>query len=136
MTKELVEKREQIVPFFEGNYNVEVFKYSRTDKWQRWFTRKSTSFEVKVGYYENGVWVDQGVPVEGKGENSWDCDEDATYSMYFPGQPINKKVISCYDAALYFWHSMMKSRERRGSEKWLPEAFKKKGIQIIKKTGT
>lgn len=133
MIKNEIERRQFALPFLEGNYNIEVIKKARTDKWPRWFTRKMISFEVKVGYYESGNFIEQGIPVEGKGENSWDCDEDATYSMYFAGQPYNKNVISCYDAALYFWHSMMKSRERHGSPKWLPQAFKEKGIQTIKK---
>lgn len=127
-----VDRREFAIPFLEGNYNLLVIKKDRTDTWKRWPKKKMTSFEVKCGYYQDGEWIDKGVPVEGKGENSWDCDEDATYSMHFPGAPYRKEVRSCYDAALYFWHSMMKSRERYGSAQWLPEKFKNKKLEVIK----
>lgn len=130
-TKEL-DRREFLLPFIEGNYNVQVIKMERTDSWKRWPKRKMICFDINAGYYLNGEWVDTGVPVEGKGESSWDQDEDATFSMYFPGHPIHKGVFSPYDAALYFWHSMMKSRERYGSARWVPEKFKDKERFVIK----
>lgn len=133
--RELQESKQYAIPFLEGNYNVEVSRFHVENKWPRWFTEKYTTFNVRVGYYnENKEWVSQGVPVEGKGENSWDCDEDATYEMSFPGAPYRKNVKSCFDAALYFWHDMMKSREKTGSAQWLPEQFRNKGIRTLKKT--
>lgn len=135
MNKEILEVKGFVLPFLEGNYNIEVTKTERTDSWKRWFTKKYLSFNVRVGYYnEKKEWISQGVPVEGKGENSWDCDEDATYEMSFPGTPYRKNVKSCFDAALYFWHDMMKSREKTGSAQWLPEQFRNKGIRTLKKT--
>lgn len=131
--RELLEVKQYALPFLEGNYNIEVSKYERTDSWPRWFTRKMISFNVRVGYYnEKKEWVSQGVPVEGKGENSWDCDEDATYEMGFPGTPYNKGVKNCFDAALHFWHDMMKSREKTGSAQWLPEKYRGRELEIIK----
>jgi len=132
-SKTEIERKQFILPFLEGNYNVEVIKSDRLDMWPRWPKSKMISFEVKAGYYnEEKVWVDKGVPVEGKGENSWDCDEDATYSISFPGHPYRKDIKSCYDSALYFWHSMMKSRERRGGAKWIPQQFKDRNLEVIK----
>lgn len=128
-----IERRQFMLPFLEGNYNVEVIKSYRFDIWQRWPMKKTISYEVIAGYYENGEFIAKPVPVEGKGENSWDCDEDATYSCYFPGPPYRKENKTCFDAALYFWHSMMKSRERYGSAQWIPQAFKDKKIEFIKK---
>lgn len=122
-----------LLPFFEGIYNVEVIKYERIDKWQRWPSRKMVSWEIKAGYYDDkGEFIEKPIPVEGKGENSWDCDEDATYSMSFPGHPFKKNIKSSYDAALYFWHSMMKDRERRGSATWVPKSHSNKILNIIK----
>lgn len=122
-----------LLPFVEGIYNVEITKYARTDSYSHWPTKKMTTFEVKAGYYdEKGNWKDKPVPVEGKGENSWDCDEDATYAMSFPGEPYKKDLKSTYDAALYFWHSMMKSRERRASPKWIPKEFKDQKLKILR----
>lgn len=127
-----VEVKEYKIPFLEGNYNVLITKSERVDTWKRWFTRKMLTFNVKVGYYDdNKNWVAQGVPVEGKGENSWDCGEDATYEMSFPGAPYRKEIKSTFDAALYFWRDMMKSRERYGSAQWLPEKFRKEGVKVV-----
>lgn len=91
-----------------------------------------TSWEVRAGYYnDNGEFVGKGIPVEGKGENSWDCDEDATYAMLFPGFPYRRELRTHYDAALYFWHNMMKSRERTGSPRWTPKSFNGKQLEIL-----
>lgn len=126
-----IHRDEHVLPFYEGNYNVEVIKYLRIDKWPRWPTRKMVSWEVKAGYYKDGKFIDKPIPVEGKGESSYDCDEDATWSMTFPGAPYRKEVQSSYDAALYFWHSMMKSRERRGSSRWVPKAFSNQKLKTL-----
>lgn len=129
--KEEIERKQFVLPFLEGNYSVEVIKNQRIDSWPRWFTKKSIGFEVRAGYYKNGTWIDKPVPVEGKGESGWDCGEDATYSMSFPGHPFRNDLKSSYDAALYFWHSMMKSRERYGSAQWLPMEFKMGGLKTV-----
>ena len=134
--KKEADRRQFLLPFLEGIYNVEVIQWARTDKWPRWPTRRMTSWEVRAGYYDGppneANWKDKPIPVEGKGENSYDCDEDATWSISFPGPPYNKDVSTPYLAALYFWHSMMKSRERYGSAKWLPQNFKDNKLQIIR----
>jgi len=128
------DRRQFILPFLEGIYNVEVINWARTDKYAHWPTSRMTTWEVRAGYYdeETGEWKDKPIPVEGKGENSYDCDEDATWSISFPGPPYKKDVNTPYLAALYFWHSMMRSREQRGSERWLPEKFKDRKIEVIK----
>jgi hypothetical protein len=130
--KNEVERNVFVLPFLEGNYNVEVIRFERIDKWQRWFTSKMISFEVRAGYYQDGRWVEKGIPVEGKGENSWDCDEDATYSMSFPGQPYKKEIVSCYDAAMHFHQSMIKDRARRGGANWLPKSHESARLAVIK----
>lgn len=127
-----LERSQYVLPFFEGNYNVEVIKTQRIDKWPRWPTLKMISWEVRAGYYKDGTFIEKPIPVEGKGENSYDCDEDATYSISFPGHPYKKDIKTPYEAALYFWHSMMKDRERRGSAKWLPKGFDKKVLEVLK----
>lgn len=115
----------------EGNYRIEVTKKLRTDSWQRWPSKKSISWEIKAGYYDSEKkWVSFPVPVEGKGENSWDCDEDATYSMSFPAK-YGKNIETHQQAAMYFEESMKKSRLRRGGKNWLPKAHKKEGIKFV-----
>lgn len=126
-----VERQQFVLPFLEGNYNVEVIKNERKDTWQRWPMKKSTTWEVKPGYYKDGLFIEKPIPVDGKGENSWDCDEDATYAISFPGYPYKKEIKTAYDAALYFWHSMMKDRERYGSAKWVPKRFDKKVLEVL-----
>lgn len=127
------DRRQFLLPFLEGVYNVEVIKFDRADSYAHWPTSRRVSWEVRAGYYdEKGEWKDKPIPVEGKGDNSWDCDEDATWSISFSGPPYRKDVNTPYLAALYFWHSMMKSREQRGSEKWVPQVFKEKKINIIR----
>lgn len=110
-----------VLPFFEGVYEVEVIKKLRIDSFTRWFTRKSISFEVKC---------DAGVPHEGKGENSYDQGEDCTFAINFPGS--RTKTNTLYQAALYFWHSCMETRERYGSARWVPRAYSGTPLNVIK----
>lgn len=131
--REESDRRQFLLPFLEGIYNVEVIKWNRTDSYPRWPTSRMITWEVRAGYYdEKGEWKDKPIPVEGKGENSYDCDEDATWSISFPGPPYKKEVNTAYLAALYFWHSMMKSREHLGSAKWLPKAFEGIKMPIVR----
>lgn len=128
-------KESHIISFVEGNYQVEAIKKKRTDKWTRWFAKESVSWEVKAGYYNGGTWVECPIPVEGKGENSWDCDEAATYSSNFPAKIERREINTCYQAAMYFERSMKESREKRGGPRWVPQAYKEKGIELILKHG-
>ncbi len=121
--KEL-ESRVFILPFLEGNYNVRIVKKARTDRWQRWFTKKSIAWEAVP---------DVPVPHEGKGENSYDLDEDGTYSLHFGER---KEVRTLYEAALYFWKSQMETREKRGGASWRPKKFRDKPLEIIKENPT
>jgi hypothetical protein len=55
------------------------------------------------------------VPVPGKGENSWDCDEDAVYEMTCP---IERNDVTLAIAA--FVQSVLNSRRRYGGTRWRP----------------
>lgn len=59
------------------------------------------------------------VPIPGKGESSWDLDEDATYSSTMPvnGRSTEQLIAD-------FKESTMKRRERYGGKNWLPEGAK------------
>ncbi len=67
-----IEERDVLVPMPEGTYQanakLEEFIWSRP----RWFTKrlKRVSFEIPSG-----------IPHAGKGENSWDCGDDATFGL-------------------------------------------------------
>ena len=59
----------------EGKYPAHVKRERRTWKRPRWFT------PLVRGYWD--VDVESGIPVPGKGENSWDCDDDAIFASSF-----------------------------------------------------
>lgn len=101
---------QHLVSFVEGTYRVTIHKKERVDSWPRWFTKRSIAYEAIP---------ERPIPVEGKGENSWDCDENATHSMYFPARGVK----DCFEAALYFEASMKRDRKRRGGSRWVPKAF-------------
>jgi len=116
-----LEREQHTIYFVEGAYNVEVMKKLREDSWPRWFTRKSIAFEVKAGDYVDGKWIDRPIPVEGKGESAWDCEENATYSSHFPARNLR----TTHEAALYFEASMRKNRLKYGGKNWMPQAYRK-----------
>ncbi len=122
-----------ILPYFEGNYAVRIFEEDFHLKYKRrifWFLdKKGKKFEGHAGYQEGGVFVEKPVPHEGKGENSWDCGEDCTYSISFG---VYQGLHSKADAALEFWKSTSKDRIRYGSKTWLPEGHKDKKIEFLK----
>ena len=60
------------------------------------------------------IEIPNGVPFPGKGENSWDCGEDATYSMTAPANSIAEGVQK-------FTESVMRDRHRHGGPGWEPE---------------
>ncbi len=55
-----------------------------------------------------------GIPVPGKGENSWDCGEDATFGL-------TCGASSFQDAMSKLYETVMSSRERHGGRNWMPE---------------
>lgn len=130
--RKLVDSRNFVLPFLEGNYSVRIDQYDRTDSWPRWFTSKMTTWEAHAGYYDGGKWIEKPIPVEGKGESSWDQDENATYSSSFSGSHVRPRIRTHYQALLYFWKSMMESRERYGSAQWIPKQFKERKLQVIR----
>ena len=60
--------------------------------------------------------VPGGVPAPGKGENSWDCGEDASYSMTCQASTIAEGVET-------FRQSVLRDRRRYGGKDWIPEAI-------------
>lgn len=125
-----IDRRGYLLPFLEGNYSVMVKQRLRTDRWKRWFTKKSIAWEIEAGYHdENHNWVAVPVPHEGKGENSYDQGEDGTYSLNFGRR---KDINTHYAAALYFWKSNMETRERRGNASWRPKKFRDIKLDHIK----
>ena len=100
----------------EGNYPAFV-SVSRVERSRFMMgTKLSWRFSVEVT---------DGVPMPGKGENSWDCGEDAAYSISFPEVPITigaDFVLMAADYARKFAESVMETRLQYGGSDWKPEA--------------
>lgn len=54
------------------------------------------------------------VPVPGKGENSWDCGENATYGMSCAADTIEEAIGK-------FVSSTLRTRTRYGGQNWTPK---------------
>lgn len=94
----------------EGKYKckIEYTKYTR--KYKRWWSNSWHRFSFEFGYNDNdGNWISTPIPHWGKGENSWDCGMDGTYSISL-GSGIN----NLDEAKLAVVNSCLRSRERYG----------------------
>lgn len=71
-TREVLEERDVLVPMPEKAYpaHAKLMRYTWTRP--RWFSKSIKRVEIDIP---------DGIPHEGKGENSWDCGHDATFSM-------------------------------------------------------
>ncbi|KPV55047.1 hypothetical protein SE17_00160 [Kouleothrix aurantiaca] len=91
----------------EGRYVVRVVIERRT------WTRPRWPRPVKVRISAT-VHSETGIPIPGKGENGWDMDEDAYYS-------IGTSATTVLEALAAAKESVLKTRRRYGGEHWLPE---------------
>ncbi len=78
--------------------------------WSRacWFAKRLLRVEVKMLPGEQ-------LPHPGKGENSWDCGEDATYGITMPAGSIEDGIAGLVG-------SVLRSRRRYGGRGWRPAA--------------
>ena len=81
--------REVVIPMPEGTYLATLRMYEGRWARPRWFTKRISLASVDIP---------GGIPHAGKGENSWDCGEDATYGLSCqataPEEAIGKTVES------------------------------------------
>lgn len=68
-------------------------------------------------YWRSNVEIPGGIPHPGKGENSWDCDDDATFGV---SSAIEKDRIDPRSACDKVAMSVLRDRQRRGSIAWKP----------------
>lgn len=91
----------------EANYPVRVVIERRT--WTRprvpWRRRERVSATVES---------ETGIPIPGKGENGWDCGEDAYFSIGTP-------AATAADAVRYAAAVVLETRERYGGRSWTPQ---------------
>lgn len=71
-TTEILEERDIVVPMPEKSYPAKAKMMLYTWSRPRWFDKKLKRVEIDVP---------GGIPHEGKGENSYDCGQDATFGM-------------------------------------------------------
>lgn len=97
----LVQRGSAIVHMPEASYPAtnEITEY--TERWQR-FRRPRTWMTTTIS-------VEGGIPIPGKGENSWDCGDDAIYSSSSPGDNLR-------DAIEGYRTSVLRTRARYGGE--------------------
>lgn len=102
--KTIVDVRPVLIPMPEGPYPAVATRTICTwtrPRWPWWpFTR------MRQG---GNIDCEIGIPHEGKGENSWDCGEDATHGIGFTGNV--EDGIGCFVA------SVTRDRERYGGSK-------------------
>ena len=88
------------IPMPEGSYPAKYKQYIATRKRKRWFKKEIMMVQIDIP---------NGIPHEGKGENSYDCGEDALYGLTTPANKIEDavgKVVS----------SVLNDRKRYGGE--------------------
>jgi hypothetical protein len=90
----------------EASYPATVKIDERTWKRPRWFTKRLVGSQVDIP---------KGIPFPGKGENSWDCGQDAVFGL----SSLESTVEGAIAAVV---RSVLKSRRRHGgSIEWKPE---------------
>ncbi len=116
----------RMVNMIEDSYPIRVIENRRVDKWERWFTKESISYDVTVGdFNESGEFIQKYIPVEGKGENSWDCGESGTGGCTFPYKKHwNHRIDPIEEAVLYFETDVKRDRIRYGGVNWKPRAYR------------
>lgn len=104
-----VSRTQTVIPMPEKSYPCVVVMKAET--WQRprlpWASAKVMRAHIDCK---------EGVPFPGKGENSWDCGDDATYSMCCPAKTVEEGIAR-------FVESVLKDRRRYGgSVNWQQKA--------------
>lgn len=90
----------------EGSYPVQVVIERRSWRRPRWPWARKVRISADVR-------SEQGLPIPGKGENSWDIDDDAYYSIGTPTETAT-------DAVQYAAQRVLETRRRYGGSSWVP----------------
>lgn len=102
---ELLETREISVAMPERAYTGTC--ELREDSW----TRRRGGRRVLYRAY---IEMQEPIPFPGKGENSWDCGEDACHGMTCPAKTFAEAIAA-------ITASVLRDRERRGGLDWRPQ---------------
>lgn len=98
-------REEVLVPMPERAYVGEARLFESTWKRPRWIRRRMVRARVDM--------TSDPIPHPGKGENSYDCGEDATFSTTVPVDTIEKAVAATVEG-------VMTSRRQHGGRDWRP----------------
>lgn len=103
---EVIEEREVLVPMPEKAYPATAKLELATWTRQRfgWPATRMTRINLDVP---------GGIPHPGKGENAWDCGEDATYGITAPADSIEEGISKLVE-------SVLTRRTRYGGAAWTP----------------
>jgi hypothetical protein len=72
VSKTIIEERDILIPMPEKSYQAHAILADWTWKYPRWFSKKVRRCEIDIP---------DGIPHAGKGENSYDCGDDATFGI-------------------------------------------------------
>lgn len=94
------------IVFPEGGYSATIELFESTWKRPRW-PRPKVIRRAKVEMHKP-------VPIPGKGENAWDIEDDAIYSMTCPAATVEEAIG-------HLRASVERDRKRYGGDDWRPE---------------
>lgn len=84
--EEVLEEADVTIPLPEGDYQAHI------QLQRRWWTRPRWPFRLHEGRYANIDIIGNPPMFAGKGENSWDLDDDAIYGMSTPANTFEEAV--------------------------------------------
>lgn len=87
----VIETVRAVVPMPEGSYPATITFHERTAKRPRWFTDRYITANIKP---------DEPIGIPGKGENSWDCDDDALFEMSCGASTVPEAIAAMVQSAL------------------------------------
>jgi hypothetical protein len=101
---------------------IEIAMPEKTYKWKvdflkRIYKRKRFPWPEVIHCYSADCLEGEQIPHPGKGENSWDCEEGATFGMSGPGKTIEEVIGKITE-------TVWRSRRRHGGKNWKPEGKK------------
>ncbi len=98
-------RHDVLVPMPERAYRGTVILSEDTWKRPHWVTRRR---------YGAHVEMQEPIPIPGKGENSWDCGDDAIHGLSTTAETVEDAVAAVVRSAL-------RDRRRHGGPKWHPK---------------
>lgn len=106
----VIGERDVLVPLPERSYRARAVMTRAGWGWSRLPRRfDKVCYTVEITTYEG-----EQIPIPGKGENAWDCGDDAVFSHAGPSRSIE-------DAVGRLVASVLETRAKRGGASWTPE---------------